>query len=321
MTQAERTQYHVLKLILTGLSIIPRPWMSRLATPLGKLWYQLDRRHRTIARENMRRALGNEMDERTIDLTVCNNFIQLTRVALEIPSLLKLTADNVNQYITLSGRRHLADARARGKGTILLTGHLGHWELMSLAAPLVADEPIGVVTQTLKHAPLDKFLTEFRMRTGNRVINKKNAGTHIANFLKKNKTVGILLDQNASYYEGVYVPFFGITACTNKGLAMFALRHDATVLPAFNVRRTDGRYHIMIAPPVPLVRTGNLQRDIVLNTKQFNKIIERYIRMAPDNWLWIHRRWLLKKIPESARTKVSGLTLQPLPEHIWMPGK
>lgn len=321
MTQAERAQYHFLKLILTGLSIIPRPWMGRLATPLGKLWYQLDRRHRAIARENMHRALGNEMDERTIDRTVRNNFIQLTRVALEIPSLLKLNADNVNQYITLSGRRHLADARARGKGTLLLTGHLGHWELMSMAGALVVDMSADVVAQTLKYAPLDKFLTEFRMRTGNQVINKKKAGAHIARSLKKNRTVAILLDQNASYYEGVYVPFFGITACTNKGLAMFALRHDATVLPTFNVRRADGRYHVMIAPPVPLVRTGSLRRDIVLNTQRFNEVTERYIRMAPDNWLWVHRRWLLKKIPESARRKVSSLSLQPLPEHIWMPGK
>lgn len=316
-----RLQYELLKLLVGIFSFIPRQWMGRLATPLGWLWYHTDRRHRNIARDNMTRALGREMTSRAIDELVLANFIQLSRMALELPSLLRFKKETAHHHVLISGHKHIKSARAAGKGTILLTGHLGNWELMALAAAVVLDTPIDVVARPLDYPPLDRLLTQIRTRTGNHVIGKQRAGELIARRLKENGIVGILLDQNANYKEGVYVPFFGITACTNKGLAMFALRYNATVLPAFNIRGKDGRYRVMVGSPISLTRTGNLHQDILLNTKTFNEVIESYIRMAPDNWLWVHRRWLLKKIPESMRNKAMKLSLAPLPQDIWIPGK
>jgi KDO2-lipid IV(A) lauroyltransferase len=93
---------------------------------------------------------------------------------------------------------------------------------------------------------------------------------------------------------------------------MFARRYGAQVVPAFNIRLADGRYRIMIEPPLKLVRTGDVGRDILENTARFNTVIEKYVRMAPDNWLWVHRRWRIKEIPEHAKKKIKRLSAYPM---------
>ncbi len=305
-------QYHLLKGIVRLLSAVPPAWMRAAGTLAGLAWYALDRRHRQIARHNLALAFGKEMPASRRQTLVRRNFVQLARLALELPMLCRIRKDNLSRHITISGEKHLSAAIGRGKGVLILTAHLGNWELMALAASLKLNLPIHVVARTLDHGPLNRLLTEIRCRTGNRVVNKQNGAARMVRLLRNKQVLAILLDQNASWYDGVQVPFFGKTAWTNKGLALFALRYGAAVLPAFNIRRSDGRYHVIIAPPVELVRSGDLERDIAENTARFNTIIERHIRMAPDNWLWIHRRWREKPIPPRVLEKQQRKTDPPV---------
>ncbi len=308
-TISHRLQYLLLKSAIRLLSVVPPKSLAVMATPLAAIWYGFDKRHRGIARNNIRLALGKELDADAIDTLVRSNFIQLTRLALELPRLIRFNKKNAHTYVTISGKEHLLNARQTGKGILYLTAHLGNWELMALASSVVLQTSIGVVARRLDYKPLDDVLSEIRTGAGNVIIDKDKGAAVIGRMIKERKPVGILLDQNASWYDGVYVPFFGETACTNKGLAMFALRHDAIVLPAFNVRQPDGRYHVILSPPVNLIRSGDLRKDVLINTARFNQIIEKHIRLAPDNWLWVHRRWRQKAIPESALKKVNTLTL------------
>lgn len=301
-------QYRVIKLLAVLLSAIPRDWLSFFAVPLGRIWYALDPHHRRIAFSNMRRAFAGEKNTAEIRRLVRANFVQFAGLALELPSLLRLSRDNLHRYASVSGRHHLIKALERGKGVFLFTAHLGNWELLALGISLFFKIPISVVARPLDYRPMDKLLTEIRRRTGNDVIDKKKGASRIVRMLRKKQVLGILLDQNASWYDGVYVPFFGQTACTNKGLAMFALRYDAAVIPAFNFRRPDGRYEILIEPPVNLIRTGDLERDIIENTATFNRIMEKHIRMAPDSWLWVHNRWRKKWIPPKIQEKILQMT-------------
>jgi KDO2-lipid IV(A) lauroyltransferase len=109
--------------------------------------------------------------------------------------------------------------------------------------------------------------------------------------IREKNMVGILLDQNVDWYEGVFAKFLGRWACTNKGLAVMALRTGAPVVPAFAVRQKDGRYHIIFEDEIELVRTGDQTKDIEQNTALFTDIIETYIRRYPDHYFWFHRRW------------------------------
>lgn len=310
----ENLQYAAIGMALKGLSVVPQGVRTRFAGPVGRLWYGLDRYHRRIAEDNMQRAYGGDMSAGAVARMVRANFVQTVRLALEIPSLLRLDRKNVDRYVTFSGVRHLKRAMARGQGILFLTGHLGNWEMMSLSVPLKFGLRINVLARPLDFRPLDRVLTEIRNRTGNRVVDKEDSAKEVQQRLNANQAVGILLDQNASFYEGVYVPFFNRLACTNRGLAVFALRYRADVIPVFNIRQPDGRYRVIFEAPLNIIRTGNVRRDIVENTEIFNQAIEKFVRKAPEQWFWVHRRWRIKKIPQSVRSKVMSLSSGPIAE-------
>jgi len=115
--------------------------------------------------------------------------------------------------------------------------------------------------------------------------------------MKKGETVGILMDTNMTPPQGIFVDFFGIPACTAGGLARIALRTDAAVVPGFTVwEQSKKKYVLRFEPAMELVRTGDLETDIRVNTQNFTRVIEDYVRRYPDQWLWVHRRW--KSRPE-----------------------
>lgn len=308
----DRFLYILIKLIILLLSSVPRKLMNTLAIPLGNLWYRMDKHHRDIALDNMENAFKGEIDEALLPGKVKSTFIQVTTVALEIPSLLKLDKDNLGTYVTFEGSHHLRTALSKGRGVLFLTAHLGNWELMALATTLQFRFRCHLLVRPLDFTPLDKIITEIRCRTGNAVLDKIRSARAISGILRKNEILAILMDQSASWSDGVQVPFFGRPAWTNKGFAIFALRYSPTILPIFNIRQPDGRYKIILDAPVQLKRSGNINRDIVQNTILFNQIIEKHIRMAPENWLWVHRRWRERGIPVRAKQKMETMTFSGL---------
>jgi KDO2-lipid IV(A) lauroyltransferase len=177
------------------------------------------------------------------------------------------------------------------KGVFMLTGHFGNWELMSAATSLRIGINNAVVVRPADFEPADRLLRTLRSRFGTEIIPKRRAMKKLLSVEKENKVIGILLDQNVDWYEGVFVPFMGRPACTNKGLALVALRTGSPVVPIFSIREPDGRYRIIFEDEVPLKRTGDKIKDTEENTAQFTQIIEKYVRKYPDHWFWFHKRW------------------------------
>ena len=303
----EEVLYLVIKGCMKSLSALTGRRIATWAGWIGSCWYILDKRHRTVAMENVAIAFGDALGRENRERLVKSNFIQLARVLLEIPSLQNLSKHNLHRHVVVKRRQHVRSALRSGKGVVFLTAHMGNWELMALAVSLAFDIKIGIVARPLDLPAADRVLREIRTRTGNRLIDKSRSADEIGRRLRERKAVGILLDQNASWYEGVYVPFFGRRACTNKGLALLALRYDALVIPTFNHRLADGRYEINFEPALKLHRTGNISEDVISNTALFNRVIEKQIRNVPDNWFWVHRRWRLKSVPNEVRKRISHL--------------
>jgi KDO2-lipid IV(A) lauroyltransferase len=299
--------YSLFRKIIYGLSSLPSKTIVKPASLLGYLWFRLDAHHRNIAISNIRHAYGKTKDRQWIYKTAAANFKHLVKVALELPSLLTLNRENLDTFATFEGVAHVEKAAAEGKGALLFSAHLGNWELMALAMSLKFSAQSHLLVRPLDFKPMDRILSELRSRTGNILLDKIRSANTIGRILQAKASISIMFDQNASWYDGVYVPFFNQIACTNRGLALFAMRYDAIVIPVFNLRRPDGRYKIMIDPPVPIVRTGDINHDMMENSARFNKIIEKYIRMAPDNWFWVHRRWRLKPVPEKIRKKLAPI--------------
>ncbi len=295
--------YRIIKSAMRLLALIPQSVMDRLANVIGRLWFSMDAYHRTIALDNMAIAFGETDSTDKRRQMVRDNFVQLSRAALALPRLMRLTPENVNQYATFSGETNVRKAIAKGKGLIFLSAHFGNWELMNMATAVRFGQ-VYILARRLDFPAMDRLLTEIRSSTGSIILDKNGSADLLRELLRSARMVGILLDQNASWFEGVFVRFFGRPACTNKGLAMFALRYDTPIVPAYNVRMPDGRYRIVFEPELTLVKTGNVRHDILKNTALFNQTMENMIRKAPDHWFWVHRRWRFIGVPERARDKM-----------------
>jgi KDO2-lipid IV(A) lauroyltransferase len=135
-------------------------------------------------------------------------------------------------------------------------------------------------------------VNEYRCLSGNRPVFKNDSARTVLKILRESGTVGILADQNTMPEEGVFVDFFGKTACTTTGIARVALHTDAAVVPGYAIW-DEGmqKYRLRFEPPVELIRTGDSERDVFENTQKFAKVIEGIIRKHPEQWVWVHARW------------------------------
>ena len=234
----------------------------------------------------------SEQDLRKLNRRIVVHFAQML---FEVPHVLRLNMSNLHRYVYFENEKAFTDALAKGKGCFILTGHFGNWELMSAAITLRFQTDGIAVARPADFAPAEELLTRLRTHFGTEIIPKKKAMKKLLMGTRKNKTMGILLDQNVDWYEGVFVPFLGKLACTNKGLALIAMKTGAPVIPVFSARQPDGRYRVVFENAVELVRTGSKLSDTEENTALFNRIFEKYIYWYPEQWFWFHKRW--KTIP------------------------
>ena len=201
------------------------------------------------------------------------------------------TATQASRFIEYDGLQHYLAARARSKGVLVVTGHLGAWELSSFYHSLVG-YPMGLVIRRLDNPLVDEFVNRIRCLHGNRVIHKDDFARGLIASMRAGETVGILMDTNMTPPQGVFVPYFGVEACTGAGLARIALKTDAAVLPGFLVWDTFRKMYVLrFGECIELVRTGDMEADIQANTAAFTAAIEHAVRRNPEQWLWMHRRW------------------------------
>jgi Kdo2-lipid IVA lauroyltransferase/acyltransferase len=254
--------------------------------------YYLDFRHRHIARVNLNIAFP-ELSQPARNRIARKSFQNTAMNLLEISRLPDLSPDNISSLVAYDsefGLNNYRTACSKGKGILYLTGHFSAWELLPAAHALYG-YPLSFVTRPLDNAFLDRYMRMLRESKGNRVITKKNSARPILKDLKSKGTAGILIDQNTSLQEGLFVDFFGIPAATTTGMAFLALHTDAPVLPGYLMPMCNGRYTIKFLPPVEIVRTGDMQHDLEAGTRKFNEILEQIIREQPESWLWGHKRW------------------------------
>ena len=277
-------------LIFVFMNWVPLWARTWILQRLGEILYYVDERHRRIALRNLAIAFPGKSIEEKKHLALAV-FRHLGRVLGEFSFIPRFNKKNIQDFVGIQGLEHYQTAQEQKRGIVFLTAHFGNWEWMAAAFPLVTGRPVHVIFRPLDNHFFDRTVERLRTWTGNQGVPKQKSMGRILRLLKSGQIVGILLDQNVAWQEGVFVDFFGELACTNKGLALLALKTGAAVLPTFNVREPHGRYRVIIEPEIPLIRTGDKEFDIQKNTELFTAVIERYIREYPDQWLWVHQRW------------------------------
>lgn len=278
--------------VILAVGILPR-WLSlKTGEFLGLCMFILLGRRRRIALKNIEIAQkGGFRPSNTSIKTVCMHFINLGRSLSEL-SMLSLGRDSILKDITFEGIEHLIEAKARGQGVIIITGHCGNWELLALASSWKGFT-LSVVARALNNPYLNKFIERLRVRFGNKIIYKSGAIREILSALKMGECVGILIDQSVAEDEAVIIEFFGEKVYTTKMPALIAMRTGAVVVPAFINYLGNGRHRIWFGKEIRLRITDSPKDDVVFNTGVFSGYIERYIKESPSEWLWIHRRWKL----------------------------
>jgi KDO2-lipid IV(A) lauroyltransferase len=285
-------EYLLARLILGFLGLLPRPLAIGLGRGMGQIAYRLLLKLRRTGERNLELAFP-EMAEGDRQLLLRGCFESLGRLLAEFSQFPRMSRGRLREIIEYDqvGLAHLREAEQNGRGVIFLTGHLGAWEVLSFGWSAL-EYPLSFLVRPIDNPRIEEMIEKVRTRFGNVAIDKKSAARQALRILRQSGTLGILSDLNTQPYEGVFVPFFGRLACTNAGIATLALKTDAVVIPTCAVWDAKrGKYFFHGDPAVELVRTGDHQRDVEINTANFAAAMEHMIRLYPEQWLWIHKRW------------------------------
>jgi Kdo2-lipid IVA lauroyltransferase/acyltransferase len=306
-------EYAAARAVLSGLGALPRPLAVAAGRGLARAAYALAGGLRRTGMRNLELAFPEvSEDERRRLLRA--SFTSLGRQLGEVSQFPRATAERLRRVVEYDAEdvKLLDAARARGRGVIFLTSHLGAWEILCFAHS-VFYQPLSYLVRPLDNPRVEALVQGLRTRFGNEPIDKKAAARRALRLLREGGTLGVLADLNTQEREGVFVPFFGHLACTTAGVATLALRTDATVIPVCAPwDRQRQKFVFRGGPIIELVRTGDDRRDVEVNTANFTAAIERHVRMFPDQWLWIHKRWKTRPAGEpdlyARAEKISGGT-------------
>jgi KDO2-lipid IV(A) lauroyltransferase len=277
---------------------LPRRASRALGAAVGRLAFAILPRLRSVGMRNLQLAFPEmPIDERIRLLR--REYRHLGWLLAEFCLMRLYTRDNTGDLIRTEGLEYYLAAREKGRGVFVVTGHLGAWELSSFYHSLMG-YPMSMVIRRLDNARLDRYVNRIRCLHGNRVVHKDDFARGLLQAMRAGETVGILMDTNMTPPQGVFVDYFGHLACTASGLARVAAKTRAAVLPGFMVwEETEQKYVLRFGLELDLLNTGDTEADLIANTQLCTSAIEAWVRLYPDQWLWVHRRWKTRPPGES----------------------
>lgn len=277
---------------LTGMTgrvqKMDRPRALRLGANLGRVGFHVARRARFTADRNLRLVHGRTMSQRDRDAFVRQVFEEFGKTTIDFLRGPILDADAVDRLVPhVEGLEQFEEVRAAGKGIVLMTAHLGNWELFGRWAS-AHGVPMTVVARDPEDAALGAYVRRMRENAGLGVLSRGSSARDLLKVLKKGEVIGLLPDQNRG---DVFAPFFGVPCGTPSGPAVLALHTGAALMAAYCVREPDDTYRILCLPPLEVVSTGDALADQTRIMTEANAILESVVKRYPTQWLWLHDRW------------------------------
>lgn len=281
---AEYLQYLIAAALLWLLRVLPLRGATVVARAATGLLDRALPKLRRIAHTNLAFAFPEKSFVERAQV-IDGVFQSIARLLVGLARFPTLNGSNISDWVGYEGLENYQAAKTRGRGVLIATAHLGNWELSAFAHALLT-EPMSVMVRPLDNPWIDRLVEERRALSGNTLIQKRDAARVVLKALKSNAPIGILIDQNTTPAEGVFIDFFGKKACASSAFVKLAYHSGAAVVPGFALwHLEDQRYRIHFLPEVPL--SGSASDD----TQRIHSILEAAIRRHPDQWLWIHRRW------------------------------
>jgi KDO2-lipid IV(A) lauroyltransferase len=286
----------VFSLLTSAVGHLPLPVARGLGRRAGDLAWLLLPRRRATALANVAVAFPDLAPDAQRQIAR-GSYRHLGMVAVEVCRALHEPIEATLARVTVDGIEHLTRVMASHGRAIVVTGHVGNWELLALAYRL-SGVPLSVVVRPLDTQLLAGVVHRFRGAAGATIIDKREAVRPVLEALRRGGLVAILLDQNTSRREGVFVPFFGRLASTSRSVATLALRTNTPVLPIFVRRQDGGEHRVTVRPAITPEGRSSTEEAVVELTRRCTEAIEAAIREAPEQWLWMHARWRTRPAEE-----------------------
>ncbi|RKX38615.1 MAG: hypothetical protein DRP64_15425 [Verrucomicrobia bacterium] len=299
MTKRDHIEYAMVATLLGISRIMPERMVYGMFKGLALLLYAIliDRRKITLSNIGIvfpemdakeRRHLAVESYLNIADSMALNNLIMTGRVSNE--RLLSL--------VEMEGWEEFKIRKdSYNTGMLVITGHLGNWELLPQYAGLQLTEQLHVIARKTDNQILEKkIIFPLRKRFGMQVYYKKNALMHIVKAVKKGDICALLLDQKLNPPAGFFMDFCGKPAPTGGTPALLQIRFGIPIQPVFLVKTAPHQHRLIISKPIPWSDNGKpMEEQVVELTRLHQGLLEEMIRRYPDQWFWMHNRWGLKK--------------------------
>jgi Kdo2-lipid IVA lauroyltransferase/acyltransferase len=288
-TFTHRAEYAALRGAVAAMERLSFRRAGVLGERIGRLGYWPLGIRRGVVERQLSAALPERSPE-DIERIARETYAQLGRTSVETAILPAYNAaEIVGLFEDVQGWSIIEERLARGKGLILVTGHLGNWELGG-AYLAARGLPIDVVARHMANPLFDRYLTRTRQQIGMEVVHDEEAVRRVPRSLRSGRAVAFLVDQGAVGLASTWVPFFGRYAKTPRGPAVFALRLDAPIVFGAAVRRPSGRYQLTFEP-IDVAPTGDREADVDRIVADYTSTLERWVRRTPEQYFWHHRRW------------------------------
>ena len=279
--------------LLARLEGMPEERALALGASFGRGWARLGGPRTQTARANLRIAFPewSEAEREAVRVRALEN---LGRSLVEFARIAAIGPEGLRERVRFEGLEHYEAARRaspRG-GVIALTGHFGSWELL-VAAGVAHGLPVVPVHRARDSALLEAVLQRYREAGGGELLPRGSSASSVLRALRHGRTVAVAYDLDCPRKEGVFVPFFGRLACTRDGPVRIAMHAGVPVVPVFLHRLPDGRRHLArVRPPLELrTEAEDPEGAVRENARRMTAAIEAEIRLVPDHWNWVHRRW------------------------------
>jgi KDO2-lipid IV(A) lauroyltransferase len=287
---ADYAVYLLVRVVVCVLQTLSYRMGQAVMAGLAIVAYQLNRRHRQVALENLRVAFPDqteaERDQRV--RAVYRHFCTLLLDLVHMPR--KLHYNNWRDYLELPDGHRIVDQLLRGRPLLFVTGHLGNWEMGSYVIALLGFRTHAIARPLDNHF-LDDFLRRFRERTGQRLLAKHGDFEQMQAILEAGGVIGTLADQDAGA-RGLFVNFFGRPASTHKAVALLALEYQVPLVVFATIKVGDPmRHRVLVADVIDPVEYGDQPNAVRAMTERFTAGLERLVRQAPEQYFWLHRRW------------------------------
>jgi KDO2-lipid IV(A) lauroyltransferase len=288
---AEYAVYLAVRIVVALLQALSLRVARQFALGLAAIAFRFDRRHREVAKDNLRQAFPGKYSDAQLGDLVLRVYRHFLTVVVEIAHLpRKLHVDNWCKYIKLVNGDKTLHTLTNGRPALIVTGHFGNWEMAGFALGLLGFHTYAVARE-LDNRHLEQFLKRFRQKTGQKILAKKGDFDQMQSLLENGAVIATLADQDAGP-RGLFVNYFGRPASTFKSIALLAIEFNVPILVIGVPKVAEPmQYHIEALDLIEPTEFGNPADAVKAITQRYTSSLEAMVRRYPEQYFWLHRRW------------------------------